>query len=108
MTTWRMPMKSIREWTSVLSRSKTTIGCVCIHADDSLAELAGSGEPRRAEPVAGPVGRAQARDRHPGRFVGGVHELAVADIDPVVAQTGGVRVLEEDQITRLQLIARRV
>ena len=63
-----------------------------------------SGDACGAEPVAGPVCRPQAGDDHTGSFVRGVHELAVADEDAVVAQPGGVRVLEEHQVTRFQLI----
>ena len=43
---------------------------------------------------------------HAGRFVLGVDELVVADIDADVRETPGVGVLEEDQIARLQIALR--
>src|SRR6185503_3287795 len=55
-----------------------------------------------------PVAAAQAGDGHARLLVRRVHELAVANVDAVVAQPSRVRVLEKHQVTRLEFVPPRV
>src|SRR5581483_3281283 len=59
--------------------------------------------PGCAKPVRRPVRVGQAGDRHARSLVRCVDELAAADVDAVVRKAGHVRVLEEHDVTRLEV-----
>lgn len=71
----------------------------------SAASVWRSAHARGAEPAAGPVRVAQVRDADSLALVDGVDELAIAEVDAVVAESCQVRVLEEHQVARLERVA---
>src|ERR1700730_13077525 len=57
-----------------------------------------------ADETGGPVGVPQAADLDPVAFVDGVDELAVANVDPDMAQAPSVGVGEDQYVAGLQVI----
>ena len=78
-----------------------------VYRSHSIAEVPGppSGHPPGAIPSCRVVARVQVADDDSGRFVRGVDKLVVANVNPDMRQTECVRVLEKDQVARLELLA---
>src|SRR4051794_33440564 len=71
--------------------------------DSSFVASTALGQSDRSVVAGRVVGRGQAADANTGVLVLRVDELVVPDIDADMRQPPGVGVLEEDQITRLEI-----